>query len=304
MKDEIYNNYLQAGRIAAEARDTAAARITSGVSFLEIVQLIESIIEKNHAKPAFPANIAVNNTAAHFTPLTNDTHHFHSGDIVKIDVGVHIDGYIADTALTIEVDSEENSSLIQASSEALTHALNTVKPGVSPASIGKIVEKTIKEYKVKPITNLTGHSMQRFNLHAGLSIPNIAAGRLQRKIKIDDVIAIEPFATNGGGKVISKGKSNIYRLHHRTTRGMRETRAKLMFSRLYKAFKTLPFSYRWCEPLITHVDPVLQRLMYLGMVTHYPQLLEVDHGLVSQKEHTIIVTADGCQITTLGEHDL
>ena len=302
MNDEIREQYMNAGAIAAEARDATIEKIKPGVKFLDIVCLVEDIIKKRGAKPAFPINISVNSIAAHFTPLDDDSHIFHEGDVVKIDVGVHVDGYIADTALTIEVGADEKSALIQASEEALNEALQLVKPGVSPLAIGKKVEKTIAKYKMKPIDNLTGHSLRRYNLHAGLSIPNVAAGRLQRKIHEDDVIAIEPFATNGGGRVFSRGNSNIYRLLHSTVnRGMREARTKLIFSKLYKEFKTLPFAYRWCSPILGNVDTALQRLEYHGLITHYPQLHEVHKGLVSQKEHTVIVTKEGCDVTTLGK---
>jgi len=302
MNEEIREHYMNAGAIAAEARDATIEKVKPGVRYIDIVHLVEHIIHEKGARPAFPVNISVNSIAAHFTPLDDDNQVFQEGDLVKIDVGVHVEGYIADTALTLEVDTDNNSSLIQASAEALNEAIQLVKPGVSPSTIGKKVEKTITKYSMKPIDNLTGHSMRRYNLHAGLSIPNVAAGRFQRKIHEDDVIAIEPFATNGGGRVFSRGNSNIYRLIHSTiNRGMREARTKLVFNKLYKEFKTLPFAYRWCTPILGTVDTALQRLQYHGLITHYPQLIEVHKGLVSQKEHTVIVTKEGCDVTTLGK---
>ncbi|MFO8077236.1 MAG: M24 family metallopeptidase, partial [Thermoplasmatota archaeon] len=157
MNDEIIEKYMKAGAIAAEARDKGVAQIKPGVSFLNIVSIVEEIIEKRGAAPSFPVNISVNEIAAHFSPLKDDTHVFKTGDVVKLDVGTHIDGYIADTAVTTEVDSDEYTSLISASEEALEKVISYMKPGVSLNEIGKMVQQTIQSYDFQPIENLTGH---------------------------------------------------------------------------------------------------------------------------------------------------
>jgi len=304
MNDEIFDKYMRAGAIAAEARDKGLKKIKRGVPFLEVVSTVEDIIQKHDAAPSFPVNISVNEVAAHFSPLHDDQQVFKSGDLVKLDVGTHIDGYIADTAVTTEVDSEEYTSLIAASEDALKKVISMMKPGVSLSDIGKIVQQTISSYNYHPIENLTGHSLNQYTLHAGMSIPNVSSVSFQKKPKSGDAIAIEPFATNGGGRVISQGNSNIYLINNRfRLRQIRDTRAKLQLRKLKKSFHSLPFTTRWCEGKISNVSVSLQRLTHLGLLHHYPTLVEQNHGMVSQKEHTVIVTDDGCVVTTYGKHE-
>ena len=168
MDEEVRNIYFKAGEIAALARDKGAEKIKPGVSLLEVTDYVESIIISNNAKPAFPVNIARNHMAAHFTPRSDDSHVFKEGDLVKLDVGAHIDGYIADTAITVEIGTDTYSSLCEASEKALNNVLSMMKAGVSLSTVGGIVEKTITSYGFKPIENLTGHSMNRFHLHIRL----------------------------------------------------------------------------------------------------------------------------------------
>jgi methionyl aminopeptidase len=304
MNDDVLEKYIRAGEIAALARDEGAAHVKDGVSFTEIVEKIESIITGKGAGIAFPTNIALNHIAAHFTPSTADEQVFQKGDIVKIDVGAHVDGFIADTAVTIEVDSEEFSSLINASAEALDTAITLMKPGVKLSELGKQVEKKIHEYGFKPIDNLTGHSLNRYNLHSGMSIPSVATMSIQRKPRVDDVVAVEPFATTGSGHVISGKGSNIYLLKSGMNfRRLRDQRSRVMIKKLQYQFRSLPFASRWCEGIIPNVDGSLQWLEQKGMVHHYPQLIEQNKGMVSQKEHTMIITENGCQVTTYGKHE-
>ena len=304
MNDEIIEKYMKAGAIAAEARDTGLAHIKPGISFLEIVSVVEEIIEKRGAAPSFPVNISVNEIAAHFSPLNEDNHVFKTGDVVKLDVGTHIDGYIADTAVTTEVDSDKYSSLISASEDSLEKVIAQMRPGISLNKIGKMVQETIQSYHFRPIENLTGHSLNQYSLHSGMSIPNVPSIGLQKKPKAGDAIAVEPFATTGSGRVVSQGKSNIYLINNGfRLRQLRDHRAKLQIKQLKKAFHTLPFTTRWCEGKISNVTVSLQRLSYLGLLHHYPKLVEQNKGIVSQKEHTLIVTNDGCQVTTYGKHE-
>lgn len=299
MDDEVYEKYKLAGSIAADAREFGKELIKSGVSYLDIANKIESKILNEGAGLAFPVNISINEIAAHFSPKHNDKLIFQRGDVVKLDIGAHIDGYIADTALTVEVESEIYSELIKSSKESLDVAVDFMKPGVNLADIGAAVEKTITSYGFKPIENLTGHSMQRYLLHAGVSIPSVGKTANNATLKAGDVIAIEPFATTGAGYVISGAGSNIYLCKNSVNfRLIRDSRSKLMFDKVKKHFRTLPFAQRWFEERFSNSDIVLRKLSFLGLLKHYPQLIDAKKGIVSQAEHTVILTKDGCEIIT------
>jgi methionyl aminopeptidase len=299
MDEEVYEKYRRAGSIAKKARNHGAGLIKPGVPLLEIARKVESIITSKGAGLAFPVNLSVNHIAAHYSPRHDDTLVFRKGDVVKLDVGAHVDGYIADTAVTIEVGTNQFDGMIAASSEALNNAINTLKAGVSLSSIGKVIEDTITSKGYKPIDNLTGHSLERYCLHSGMSVPNVSQSFSRSKPKVGDVLAIEPFATNGAGHVVSGEGSNIF-LCERSIKSklIRDTKTKVFFKKISRSFKTLPFAQRWSEELISGSDMMLRRLCFLGVVKHYPQLLEGNKGIVTQKEHSMIVTENGCEVFT------
>ncbi len=300
MDEQTYQKYVHAGKIAAAARNLGVELIKEEVPFLDLTNRVEQFIYEQGAGLAFPVNIAVNTLAAHFTPLSTDTMCFKKGDLVKLDVGAHIDGFIADTAVTVEVGTHNNRDLIEASADALNQAIHHIRPGRDLGEIGKLIEQAITSYGFKPIENLTGHSMKRFELHSGVSVPNVDAGLTRCTPKVGDVLAIEPFATNGGGRVISGSGSNIYLCTPSVkSKFIRDEKIKKSLNMLTATFSTLPFAQRWCTSLFhDSTDIILKKLSYHHLIRQYPQLVEVKNGFVSQKEHTVIVTEDGCTVIT------
>jgi len=300
MDNYVYKNYTFAGRIAAKVREYGVGLLKPGTSYLEIAEKIESKIIENGAGLAFPVNISINEIAAHFSPRHDDELlTLKKGDVVKLDIGTHYEGYIADTAITVEIESHKYDDMIKASSEALDNVISLLKPRINLFEIGKNVEDTIKSFGFKPINNLTGHSMQRYILHAGMTIPNIADQSYKAKPKIGDVLAIEPFATNGAGHVVSGEGSNIYLCKNFfNPRLIRDNQAKNMFGKTKNIFKTLPFAQRWFEKQFSNSETILRKLTFLGMIKHYPQLIDANKGIVTQKEHTVIITEEGCEVIT------
>ncbi|RLG56859.1 MAG: type II methionyl aminopeptidase, partial [Candidatus Hydrothermarchaeota archaeon] len=197
MKEESLSYYKKAGEIAKEVLEEGLKKIKPGVKLLEVAEFVEARIIEKGGKPAFPCNISVNEIAAHYSPTAWDERTFEKGDLVKLDIGVHVNGYIADVAKSIDLGNKgENKKLIEASEEALKNAIDMIKPGVKTSEIGETIEETIKGFGFVPVSNLTGHQLQRWRLHGGMFIPNVKI-RGGEEIKEGDVIAIEPFATNG-----------------------------------------------------------------------------------------------------------
>jgi len=297
MNDEVYKKYKLAGKIAADARNYGVNLIKPEVSLLEIANKVESKILDSNAGIAFPVNISINEIAAHYSPIKNDNKVIKKGDVVKLDLGTHIDGYIADTAVTIEVETNEYNDMINASSDALDAAISQIKPGTTLFEIGKIIQEKIISYGFRPIDNLTGHSMERYNLHAGMSVPNVYDRSHNAIPKVGDVFAIEPFATDGAGHVKAGRGSNIYICKERfNPRFIRNKQVKIAFSRIKKHFNTLPFAQRWVEKIYPDSDRLLRKFLFLGLINHYPQLIDSKKGIVTQKEHTVILTEEGCEV--------
>jgi methionyl aminopeptidase len=300
MDDAIYKKYKHAGKIAADARDFGVSLLKPGGRLVDVATDIETKIKEKGANLAFPVNIALNTLAAHYSPRHDDPLVFKKGDVVKLDVGTHIDGYIADTAITVEIGTHSYDEMIKASSEALEKAIEVLKAGIPLSEIGAAVQQTITAYGYKPIDNLMGHGLDRFELHSGLSVPSVASLGNKIKPKEGDVLAIEPFATNGAGHVISGGGSNIYLCNQSLkTKLIRDSKIKLMYEKMTAQFTTLPFAERWYHNLFPQSDDiVLKKLSFLGVTKQYPQLFEAKAGIVTQKEHTVIVKENGCEVTT------
>jgi methionyl aminopeptidase len=296
MEEEIelvLDKYRGAGRILAEVREEAIERIKEGVSLLGVAEFVENSIREKGGEPAFPCNISRNEEAAHATPSIDDKAVF-GKDIVKLDIGTHIDGYIGDSAVTVDL-SGNNEGLVKASEAALNEAIKIIREGVSTVEIGEVIEKTIREQGYKPVVNLTGHGLMRYNSHAPPTIPNVKYehGVILRE---NDVVAIEPFATDaqGAGKVVESGNTEIYSLIKAKPVRLRE--AKKLLEEI-KNYQGLPFAKRWLPR--ERLDLALRTLENTkGVLRDYPVLREEEKGLISQAEHTIIVKEDGCEVTT------
>lgn len=289
-KPEIYDKYRKAGVILKEVREEAIGLVKKDARLLDVAEKIEDNIRKKGGQPAFPVNISLNEAAAHDCPAPDDVRTFRE-DMVKLDIGVHIDGYIADTAVTVDLSG--NPDLRKASEAALAEAIKIVKAGVTTGELGTVIEQTIESYGFKPVYNLVGHGLERFVQHASPSIPNKNIGQ-GIKLEAGQVIAIEPFATNGVGLVVEGPYTEIYGIMHKKPVRMPAERELL---KRIETFHGLPFARRWVAD-IKRVDMTLNSLARLGIIHGYPILVEHDKGLVSQAEHTMIVTEDGCEVTT------
>ncbi|MBI5347564.1 MAG: type II methionyl aminopeptidase [Candidatus Aenigmarchaeota archaeon] len=285
MDKKILEKYMKAGKIAAEVREASKELVKPGASLLGIAEELEKIILEKGAEIAFPINISLNDAAAHYTPYKGETTVIRKDDIVKIDIGVHIDGYIGDTAYTAGWN-EKHNKLIEASQKALEAAIEMCRPGVNVSDIGAKVEEVIEGYGFRPISNLTGHGLEKNNLHAEPQIPNTKNSR-SHELAEDQVIAIEPFATNGAGHVKDSEPTLIYALFRPVL--VRSPAARDIIN--YAASRNgLPFAERWL-PLDSRIKIklALRELTLQNAVYGYPVLKEAAGGMISQAEHTIIV---------------
>jgi methionyl aminopeptidase len=295
MNDDVLEKVRKAGSVAREARQLGASMVDEGVSLLKVANEVEAYIIQKGARPAFPTNISINDIAAHYTPRSDDKLTFRRGDLVKVDVGAHVDGYIGDTAVTVEVRTKNWTNLIDASSKALTMAIEMIGEGVPVGSIGGTIERAIKSNGFVPVTNLTGHGMNQYNLHAGLTIANFDDGNPTR-VSRDMILAIEPFATHGAGEVRNSKPGNIYRIFR--DREVKDEKAMEHFRLIKEHFGNLPFCERWCTALDPKAPNHLKTLVRHGALFAYPVLSEIKGGMVSQTEHTVVINGQKAQITT------
>ncbi|MEM4368694.1 MAG: type II methionyl aminopeptidase [Candidatus Aenigmatarchaeota archaeon] len=286
MDKAIEEKYIKAGEIAKKAKELARQELKAGVKLIDFAEKIEDFIKKE-AGLAFPLNISINDFAAHCTPDINDDSIFKEGDLVKIDLGVQVDGYIADTAFSVKL-GEENNVLIKASEEALQEFIDNIAPGKTIDEMTKIVEEVVQSYGVKTVKNLAGHSLDQYVQHAGLSIPNMHINS-KHQFKEGDVIAMEIFTTNGEGFVIESSPTVIYMFVR--PNALRLNESKIILNKIVDQYKTLPFAKRWLKDLASPIKlhMALREMIERGVLHEYPPLREKGRGLVAQTEETIIV---------------
>jgi len=282
MDASAHESLLRAGRISREAREHAVGLVKEGALLLDVAEEVEGLFHKRGVRPAFPTCISIDNVAAHYTPTHDDPLRFRRGSVVKLDLGAHVDGWIADTAVTVEVGTRNWTPLIRASELALQTAIEAVHAGVATQSIGGGIRRAIESAGYRPVRNLTGHTIERYVLHAGKSVPNVPHGH--------DVLEA------GAGHVEGRKTGNIYRVLRPKALGHAE--ADDFVQTLAKEFKTLPFAERWAHRLDPRAPALLNQLVRSGAVMTYPALLDADGGIVSQTEHTLIVGVDGAEVTT------
>ncbi len=283
------------GEIVHKTLNRALNITKPGMKVLDLCEDLENYIRSQGAKPAFPVNVSINEVAAHYTAKIDDVTVIPENSVVKIDVGAHIDGLIVDAAVTVSFNPIYEK-LLKASLEALRAVKNVLKHGIPIRKIGATIEKTIKFYGFKPIENLTGHLIRRYELHAGKSIPNIDNGD-ERKVLQGEIYAIEPFATDGSGVVIDSPQFTIFRLQATTSKQLKKVQKKFgnIIKDVVEINDHLPFTPRWLRDKYENVQQLIEELVRENILYAYPVLIEERRGMVSQFEDTFIIYEDKCE---------
>jgi len=293
-------DYLKAGNIAGEVRENVRKTDWIGSTLAEICDYVESEIIKRGAKCAFPVNTSLNEIAAHYTAEPNDPKTVSDTDLVKIDLGVQINGYIADTAVTVNYDPQYDQ-MVQTAEDALQNAMSMIKAGVKSKDVGRTIQKTIQDMGFKPIANLSGHSLAQYTIHAGKTVPNMwTIGSFL--FSENQAYACEPFVTtkNAQGFVRNGKIKNIFALVSR--KKTKDDEADRLTDYIWNNFNMLPFALRWLlkEWEEKEARRLLEILVKKKVIHAYAILVEANGKTVAQAEHTFIPTQSGATVTTMG----
>jgi len=284
MNSEVLEKYKKAGAVAKQVLDYGKSLIKENMSVLELAEALENKTIQLGGQIAFPANIGINETAAHFTPLLEDKTIIKPQDYVKIDVGVHIDGFIGDTAATVR--SAGKDELIICSEKMLDAALPLFVPGTRISEIGEAIENVAEKFGFNSVKNLTGHGLGQYNLHAGVTIPNIK-NQNSKILEEGEVYAVEPFCTTGTGLVKDFEPSLIFLYINGSPVRMPEARKIIDLAKT--KYNGLPFAKRWLQNQFSHIKLEMALRQLKNSFHKYAQLKEVSGKPVAQSEHTVIV---------------
>ena len=288
--------YKESGRITNEVRPLVQSAVKPGVKFLEVCDLVKHEVESRGGHLAFPTGIGVNQVTAHYAPQDGDESQFKEDDLVKVDYGTHVDGYITDTSVSVTLNPEYNL-LLEATQRALEAAIATARKETRTGEIGRVIHHEAARFGFKTIENLTGHTLDRYTVHAGKSIPNLYMPGMQ-DLKRGDVFAIEPFLTLGSaaGYVVDAPSQTIFSVVARKKTGTPELDA--FADRVWDERKTLPFTPRWYSSEFgkNRLLGIVDRLVAKRILRAYPTLVEASGSPVAQFEHTMALDESGLTV--------
>ena len=294
MDDKEIESYVKAGRISQEVREYIKEVVRPGVKLVELAEKIHGKIEELDGKAAFPVNFAIDDVAAHFHPNLDDEQV--ARGLLKVDFGIHIDGFIADSAVSLDLtDDNEHKELIESAELALSNALELLEKDPTLDEIGSTIQEAIESKGFSPVVNLSGHSLDQYKIHSGITIPNYGNGH--DASLPSGGFAIEPFATTGEGKIYSGEGGNIYELIEK--KSVRSPMARKVLGFVLEKFQTLPFSMRDVEKEFGKMARIaMKELVNSGVFEHHAMLIEKSHKPVAQAEHTFVKKESGEVVVT------
>lgn len=281
----------KSGIINNKAQKLAQKIVKPGISFLEIGTKIETFIREAGGVPAWPVNLSINEQAAHNSYNPEEEVLVKETDVLKVDVGVSIDGYITDSSQTF-VFKKEHELLREASIKALLSAKDYLMKNPKTAKIsdvGEIIENKINSYNFKSISNLTGHTITRYTTHNHPSIPNVKNNYDFYFKDIESWFAIEPFVSTGNGYVTEGNQVYIFKFEEEYP--IRNPSARKLLEEI-KTYNGLAFSEFWIGKNMSTFEKkvALRELLKAQIIAAYPVLVDKPGSLVSQSETTFFVT--------------
>jgi len=285
-----YDTLRRAAEVHRQTRRYAQNFIRPGMKIMDICNEIEAtnrrLIEANglEAGIAFPTGSSLNHCAAHYTPNIGDETVLGYDDVMKIDYGSHINGLMTDCAFTVAFNPTYDNLLL-ATKDATNTGIKAAGIDVRLTDVGEAIQEVMesyeveirqKTYQVKCIRNLCGHSMRKFQIHAGKSVPIVKNGDNTR-MEEGEQYAIETFGSTGKGWVNEDVDCSHYMLDfdHPSNPNLRNANAKKLFWTIKNNFNTLAFARKWLEDLYPrHIGP-LKQLVDAKVVGSYPPLSDI-----------------------------
>ncbi|XP_028402971.1 proliferation-associated protein 2G4-like [Dendronephthya gigantea] len=315
-EDVVVTKYKMAGDMANRVLAQVLQATVANVTARTLCAMGDSLITEETGKVfknkkdmkkgvAFPTCVSVNNCVCHFTPLTTDPDiEIKNGDLVKIDLGVHIDGYVAVIGHTIVVGASKDNKIKGRQADVLLAAYHTselvhrtVKPSEENYTITDYIQKVTEDFNCKPIEGMLSHQLKRNVIDGEKSIiqnPNEGQKKEHEKCEFDvhEVYAIDILVSTGDGKAkekdtrttVYKRTPNMYSLKMKTSR--------VFFSEVCNKFTMMPFTLRAFE------DEKQARLGVVECVKHgllepYNVLWEKEGEYVAQFKFTLLLMPNG-----------
>jgi len=307
---EVMDKYKKAAEITNRALAQVIAESAPGKKIVDLCALGDRIITEGVAAVftkgklekgvAFPTCISVNNCVGHVSPLVGDPKELEEGDVVKVDLGTHIDGFIATgahtfvaTANSTEIVTGKKADVICAAHFAAECALRLFRPGKTNQEVTEAIKKVVETFKCNPVEGVLSHQMKRFVIDG----TNVIINKETPDQQVDEV-TFEEYDVYCFDIVISTGEGKTKETDTRTTVYKRAVEqnymlkmqaSRALFSDINRNFPTMPFTLR------AFADQKRARLGITELVKHqlvdgFPVLYEKPGEHVAQFKFTALVT--------------
>lgn len=322
---DVVTKYKAAAEICNKAIASAISSCKAGAKIVDVCQSTDGLIAKEcgtifkgkniEKGVAFPTCISVNNTVGHFSPLPEDATVLKDGDVLKIDLGVHIDGWIAVQAQTILVQESFDSPIagraadaIQAARTAFEVALRLIRPGKKVSDVAGALSKVVEDFGCNLVEGVMSHQMKQFVIDGNKCVLN----RPTPEHKVEDaefeeneVYAVDIVVSTGEGKprVLDEKETTVYKRAIDMEYKLKLKASRAVFSEINKKYPAMPFTVR---ALLTDGDSDLQKQLRLGLVeclNHgllhpYPVLHEKTGEFIAQMKGTVLLMPNGSDKVT------
>ena len=313
-----YNIIRRAAEVHRQVRQYARRAIKPGMNMIDIAEIVEdgtrALVEAEGFESGigFPTGLSINECAAHYTPNAGDKRVLQASDVLKVDFGVHVKGRIVDSAFTLTFEPTWDPLL-----EAVKAATNAgIKEAGIDARLGEVgaaiqevmesheFEALGKTHKVKCVQNLNGHSIERYSIHGGKSVPIVAMPNLDVKMEEGEYFAIETFGSTGRGYVTDQGECSHYARKAKLPKSLpiRIQSAHGLLRTINKNFDSLPFCRRYLDRVGEKNYLLgLKHLVQIGVVQDYPPLCDIPGAMTAQYEHTILLRPTCKEVVSRGD---
>lgn len=323
----VVQKYKVAGNIVNKALQTLITGCKVGASAKALCQKGDHILEQETGKKyknepemkkgiAFPTCLSVNNCICHFSPSKNDPDYtLKAGDVVKIDLGAHIDGFIAVAAHTIVVGATAEAKatgraadVVLAAYHASQAALRLLKDGTSNYAVTEAVQKIAAEYKCKPIEGMLSHQLKQFKIDGEKTIiqnPTIAQKKEHEKCNFEkyEVYAMDVLVSTGEG--LGKELDTKVSIYKKTEENylLKLKASRAFYAEVKKKYGTMPFNLRNFE------EEAKAKMGVHECVTHklvepFQVLYEKHNEIVAQFKNTVLILPNGLTVVTGFPFDL
>ncbi|ORX87159.1 peptidase M24A, methionine aminopeptidase [Anaeromyces robustus] len=315
MNDQL-NDLRKAAEVHRQVRYYAHKFIKPGLKMVEICENIEnavrSLIEAKDndytSGLAFPCGCSLNNCAAHYTPNKGDDTVLKYDDVCKIDFGTQVNGNIIDSAFTVHFNPMYDN-LVNAVKESTYAGIKAAGIDVRLTDVGESIQEVMesyeveingKTYPVKPIKNLSGHSLDLYKIHSSKSVPIYKNGD-QTKMEEGEHFAIEVFGSTGKGYVNDSLECSHYISNDRFV-PLRSAKAKSLLNTIKKNFNTMAFCKRYLDRLgEVKYGMALDNLVENGLVDACPPLSDIHGSYTAQFEHTVVLRPCCKEVVSKGD---